>query len=47
MMQSLFLKEIATKAESSIQLKSFILRRFLRGILHKKGWPANPDAKSI
>ena len=35
------------KPESSIQLKSFIFGRLLTGILHKKGWPANPDAESI
>ena len=45
--QACFCKKLPPKPESSIQLKSFILRRFLRGILHKKGWPANPDAKSI
>ena len=45
--QACFWKKLPPKPESSIQLKSFILRRFLRGILHKKGWPANPDAKSI
>jgi hypothetical protein len=37
MMPSLFLKEIATKAGN--------FGRMLTGILHKKGWPANPESK--
>jgi hypothetical protein len=43
MIPGLFLKEIAAKAR--VQLESFIFGRLLTGILHKKGWPANPESK--
>jgi hypothetical protein len=47
MMPGLFLKEIATKAGIQHPAQKLHFETVLRGILHKKGWPANPDAKSI
>ena len=43
--QACFWKTLPPKPASSIQLKSFMFGRLLTGILHKKGWPANPESK--
>ena len=43
--QACFWKKLPSKSASSVQLKNFIFGPLLTGILHKKGWSANPKSK--
>ena len=43
--QVCFWRKLPPKPASSIQLKSFMFGRLVTGILHKKGWPENPESK--